>query len=86
MPIGQSTYPPSHGPKTWRKFPDSPMKEAQAVKPPVGDIADAGNDNDGANEVDGGQIVIEISPSPTPTSPTSTTSSLEIQYIGTKSN
>ena len=84
-PTGQSAYPPSHGLKTWRKFPDSPMKEVQAVKPPAGDTADAGNGNDGANKVGRGQIVIEISPSPTPTSPTST-SSLEIQYIGTKSN
>ena len=74
--------------RTWRKFPDSPMKEVQVARPPAGDTAEAGNGNDGANKVVQRQIVIEISPSPTPTSPTSTStsSSLEIQYIGTKSN
>ena len=85
VPASQSAYPPPHGLKTWRKFPDSPMKGVQVVESPSGDTAEARNGNDGANKVGQKQIVIEVSSSPTPTSPTST-SSLEIHYIGTKSN
>ena len=85
IPASQSVYPPPHGLKTWRKFPESPVKRVQAIELPSEDTVEAGNGNDGANKVGRKQIVIEISSSPAPNSPT-WTSSVEIQHIGTKSN
>ena len=65
VPSSQSTYPPPHGLKTWRKYPGSPTKLVQNIGVPSENGCTTGNDNLNDRAVSDGseQSVIEVSPS-----------------------